>query len=226
MTQIHRTRPTTETQRHRENTEPAGHVTTTKTQRHEDITKLTRLPARSRPPGGRGPLGVGAASDASARSCTHSQRPALSESAGLASRVDQRSAFEQGRIRRDRRALRVGRGKVRPRRMLASGAVGLFTGCRRSPDRRRFRRVHSGQPRRRRFRPFVAPLCSLCLRGCDEPTLCGLCASVVCPVRWICVICVICGQNCDGSVGRAMLESTFNATTAGRSGGAPPFSPT
>ncbi len=121
---------------HREDTEPAGHVTTTKTQRHEDITKFPRLPARSRPPGGRGPLGAGAASDASARSCTHSQRPALSESAGLASRVDQTFAFEQVRMRRDRRALRVGRGKVRPRRMLASGAVGLFTGGWRSSDRR------------------------------------------------------------------------------------------
>ncbi len=132
-----------------------------------------------RPPGGRRPLGAGAASDASARSCTHSQRPALSESAGLASRVDQRSAFEQVRIRRDRRALRVARGKVRPRRMLASGTVGLFTGSRRSSDRRHSRRSTPGNI----ANGGSSPLCSLCLRGCDDPSLCGLCASVVCPSR-------------------------------------------
>ncbi len=171
-----------EPQRHRD-TERAQSRVSSQPRRHKDTkTSQSSLdrPARSRPPGGQGPLGAGAASDASARSCTHSQRPALSESAGLASRVDQSSAFEQVRMRRDRRARRVGRGEdVRPRRMLASGTVGLFTGCRRSSDRRRCRRSTPGNL----VDAGAAPLCSLCLRGCDGVRLCALCVSVVHPVR-------------------------------------------
>ncbi len=176
-----RTGQTTEAQRHRDGTERAAHIATTKTQRHEGITKLPRLPARSRPPGGQGPLGAGAASDASVRISTHSQRPALSESAGLASRVDQRPAFEQVRLRRDRRARRVGRGEDRLGRTLAFGADGLRPGCRRSSDRRLCRRSTPGNL----VTAGTAPLCASCLRGCDGPSLCVLCASVVGPVRWI-----------------------------------------
>ena len=145
-------------QRHRDTERTQSRPPTSQPRRHKDTkTSQSSLdrPARSRPPGGRGPLGAGAASDASARSCTHSQRPALSESAGLASRVDQSSTFEQARPRRDRRALRVGRGEVRLGRMLAFGADGLrhrvpaIIGSPALPP------LHSGQPRRRRFRSFV-----------------------------------------------------------------------
>jgi hypothetical protein len=155
-----------------------------------DSRKLDR-PARSRPPGGQGPLGVATAPGASAHRGAPTQRHALSESARLASHVDKRSTFEQARPRRDRRALRVGRGEDRLGRTLAFGADGLRHGCRRSSDRRRFRRTTLGNL----VTAGSAPLCSSCLRGCGDPWLCVLCASVVCPVRWICVICVICGKT-------------------------------
>ena len=149
----------------------------TKTRRHHKAPSVVRRGPR--PPGGQGPLEADASSDASARSCTHSQRPALSESAGLASRVDQRSAFERVRRRRDRRARRVGRGEDRLGRTLAFEADGLRHGGRRSSDRRRFRRSTPGNL----ANAGIAPLCPSCLRGCDDPSLCVLCASVVGRVR-------------------------------------------
>ncbi len=100
-------------QRHRGTETAQSQPPTSQPRRHED-TKTSQSPldhpARSRPPGGQGPLGAGATSDASARSCTHSQRPALSESAGLASHVDRNLAFEQARMRRDRRAASASAG--------------------------------------------------------------------------------------------------------------------
>ena len=72
--------------------------------RHEEIAKLSRSSVEVPTAGGPEPVGRAAAPNASVRSSASPHRPALSESAGVASRVDQRFAFEQVRTRRDRRA--------------------------------------------------------------------------------------------------------------------------
>jgi hypothetical protein len=156
-------------QRHRDTGKAQSQPPTSQPRRHEDTKTSQSLldsPARSRPPGGRGPLGAGAASDASTRSCTHSQRPALSESAGLASRVDQRSTFEQARLRRDRRAASASAGGksdrdgcLHPERSGFSPGAGESRRCRRSTP---------GNLANAGF----APLCPSCLRGCDDSWLC------------------------------------------------------
>ncbi len=106
-------RKTTETQRrHRASCRRRNHEDT-KTRRNH---KATRLPARSRPPGGQGPVGRAAAPNASVRSSDSPHRPALSESAGLASQTfsdwagSQTLALEQARPRRNRRAASASAG--------------------------------------------------------------------------------------------------------------------
>jgi hypothetical protein len=79
-------------------------------QRRRENPRQPDHPARSRPPGGRGPLGRATVPNASVRRSHSTQRPALSESTGLASRVDQNLAFEQARMRRDRRAASASAG--------------------------------------------------------------------------------------------------------------------
>jgi hypothetical protein len=82
------------------------------TQRRKDAkaqresTELDRS-ARSRPHCGWEPVGRNAATNTRVRSSASPHRPALSESAGLASHAEQRLAFEQARLRRDRRATRL-----------------------------------------------------------------------------------------------------------------------
>ena len=165
-------------QRHRDTEKTQSQPPTSQPRRHEDTKESQRpldRPARSRPHCGRGPLGRATVPNASVRRSHSTQRPALSESAGLASHVDQNLAFEQARPRRDRRAAGASAGEVRPRRILASGTVGLFTGSRRKPA---LPPLHSGQSRQRRFRSFVFFVSSWLRR---HLALC-LCASVVFPV--------------------------------------------
>ncbi len=165
-----------------------GLVATTKTRRrHEALSIARRGP---RPPGGRGPLGRPTAPNASVRHRGSTQRPALSESAGLASRVDQWFAFEQVRLRRDRRAQarRPGESPTGTDACIRSGRafhrVPAIIG---SPA---FPPFHSGQPRQRRHRSLCAfaPLrwVAMDLRhlrdlraDSERPSLCRLCVSVV-----------------------------------------------
>ncbi len=155
-------------QRHRDTETAQNQPPTSQPRRHED-TKTSQSPldrpARSRPPGGRGPLGRVTSPNASVRRSHSTQRPALSESAGLASQAfsdwdgSQTLALEQARPRRGRRALRVGRGEDRLGRTLAFGADGLRPGCRRSSDRRHFRHTTPGNLADAGF----VPLCLLCV---------------------------------------------------------------
>jgi hypothetical protein len=204
----------------------------------------TSSPARSRPPGGRGPLGRPTDPNASVRRRGSTQQPAFSESAGLASRVDQRSAFERVRMRRDRRAAGASAGGKSDR-----------DGCL-HPERSGFS-PDAGDPGSPALPPaplansfeWAPPLCafaslSLCvvfrLRTClicliygqatsptQVPLLCVLRVFVVATIlRSVASVPLWFAGNRGGLESRAMLESTISAITAGRSRAAPPFSPT
>jgi len=178
----------TKPQRHRGTEKTQSQPPTSQPRRHEDTKTSQSLldrPARSRPPGGQGPLGRATVPNASVRRSHSTQRPALSESAGLASRLDQTFAFEQARIRRDRRAASASAGGksdrdgcLHPERSGFSPGAGDLGSPALPP-------LHSGQPRHRRYRSFVI---SLRLRGCDDACLC-----VSVPL-WF--------ARCDGSAGR------------------------
>jgi hypothetical protein len=115
--------PPAHTYRRRKSTQRRGAAETQRESRQLD------RPARSRPPGGRISLARTAALNANVHRGSPGQRPALSESAGLASHVDQNPAFEQVRTRRDRRAIRL-RPWATPRHVGASaGGKSDRDGC-------------------------------------------------------------------------------------------------
>ncbi len=148
-----------EPQRHRDRTEISSEsVTTTKTQRHQAITKPALPPretadhadtrrcsyagffcrARSRPSDdGRKPLGRDTGPNSSVRDGVPPQRPALCERRPRHPSSPLNSGEWYGEAEPSRRR-RVGRGESQQRRVLASGAVGLLTGDRRSSDRLSF----------------------------------------------------------------------------------------
>jgi hypothetical protein len=156
-------------QRHRDTEKTQSQPPTSQPRRHEDTKESQRpldRPARSRPHCGRGPLGRATVPNASVRRSHSTQRPALSESAGLASHVDQNLAFEQARPRRDRRAAGASAGGKsdrdgysHPERSGFSPGAGASRHCRRSTPGKL---ANAG----------FAPLCSSCLRGCDDTWLC------------------------------------------------------
>ncbi len=156
-------------QRHRGTEKAQSQPPTSQPRSHEDTKTSQSLldrPARSRPPGGRGPVGRAAVPNASVRGSGSPHRPALSASAGLASHVDQRFAFEQVRPRRDRRAAGASAGGksdrdgcLHPERSGFSPGAGASRRCRRSTP---------GNLANAGF----APLCPSCLRGCDDSCLC------------------------------------------------------
>ncbi len=129
-----------ETQRRKARKERRG----AEAQRRRENPRQPDRPASSRPPGGRGPVGRAAVPNASVRRSHSTQRPALSESAGLASHVDKRSTFEQALLWRERRApgAPAGAETVWDER-LRSDQTGFAPGAG-DRDRRRFRHTTPG----------------------------------------------------------------------------------
>ena len=160
--------------------------------------------ARIRPPHGvLTPPCRTAPPNASVRRSGSTQRQALSDSAGFASSFDSRPTCEQARTRRDWRALGAPAGaKFGGDERLRSEPTDFVTGADAS---RRFRRSTPGNQINAGSVPlwfFVSSWLRRCLALC-------LCASVVCPVRWICVICVICGQIKFGGICSANAPLTW-----------------
>lgn len=171
----------------------------TKTRRHHEAPSIVQ-----RGPGRRTaaePLGRTTAPNASVRCSGSTQRHALSESACLASHVDQRFAFEQARPRRNQRALGALAG-VKPGgyERLRSEQTGFAPGA--------------GDNQ-------IAGNSAAPLRA-TSPTqvslLCVLCVFVVATI-----LSVLSVSLCLCGLSGAMLESTFNAKSAGRSGAASSF---